>query len=163
LLRPGPRGAMACNFLSLDNTDATARSTVNVLTEVGIAYRDLTFWNAIPWYGPREEKITSAMLERGSDMLGRLQHLLPNLEAVILLGRDAQRLERFISRTLALRVLKCALPSPFVWNQHRYRSLKEGIFDTFRIASAVVHNADGNEPSDVAGVTAEITTGSGAT
>jgi uracil-DNA glycosylase len=139
LLRPGPRGAMASNFLSLANSDATAKNMVQVVTEAGIRYRELTFWNAIPWSGPREEKITSAMLERGAGMLARLIPLLPTLKAVILIGREAQRLEPSMPNEPSIQVFRCAHPGPFVWNQHRYRPLKQGIFDAFRSAATLLH------------------------
>jgi hypothetical protein len=141
LLRPGPRGAMDSNFLSLANADATAQNTIQVLAEVGIAYREITFWNAIPWAGPREEKITSAMLERGAGMLARLLQLLPMLKATILIGRDAQRLEPLIPNNRAIKILKCAHPGPIVWNQHRYEPLKQGIFDAFRGAAVLAHGS----------------------
>ena len=139
LLRPGPRGAIASNFLSLANSDATAKNTVQVLTKVGIGYREITFWNAIPWSGPREENITSAMLERGAGMLARLLPLLPPLKAVILIGGEAHRLEPLMPNEPAIHVFKCAHPGPFVWNQHRYRAQKQGIFDAFRAAATVAH------------------------
>jgi hypothetical protein len=140
LLRPGPLGAMATNFLSLANQDQTAKNTIEVLTQANISYRQLLFWNAIPWSGQREEKITSAMIQRGASMFDRLLQLLPVLRCVILVGGDAQRIETFVNWPPAVRPLKCAHPGPFVWNQHRYRHQKQQIFEVFRDAAALVNH-----------------------
>lgn len=140
MLRPGPRGAMASNFLSLANRDATAANTIEIVRTAGLRYTDMVFWNAIPWAGPREEKITAPMLQRGASMLGRMLVLLPRLRAIVLVGNEAQRLERSIASRADRRVLKCAHPGPFVWNQHRYEELKRGIFETFQAAAAIARS-----------------------
>jgi len=138
LLRPGPLGAMATNFLSLANNDATARNMVEVLARAGISYSKLVFWNAIPWSGDRKERITRDMLERGSSMLERLLPLLPHLRCVILVGGEARRVGKLVTWAPTVHVVECAHPGPFVWNQHRYRARKQGIFDAFRAAAALL-------------------------
>ncbi|HVM81918.1 MAG TPA: hypothetical protein VMU06_23050 [Stellaceae bacterium] len=137
LLRPGRLGAMATDFLSLANGDPTARNMIKALTEVGISYRKMMFWNAIPWAGEREEKITSAMREQGRAMLERLVPLLPELKSAILVGGEAQRVGKLVTWPPTVRVLECAHPGPFVWNQFRYREQKQGIFEAFRKAAAL--------------------------
>ena len=135
LKRPGALGAAATRFLSLANTDQTARNTIAAMQQAGLAYGDLLFWNAIPWSGPRDEKFTPAMRQRGETMLGRLLPLLPRLRAVLLLGGDAHPLRSAIERWRPeVRVIACAHTSPLAWNQVRHR---EGILAAFRAAAAL--------------------------
>lgn len=138
LLRPGPLGAMATNFLSLANNDATARNTADVLAQARVSYRKLVFWNAIPWSGERKEEITSDMLARGSSMLERLLPLLSHLRCVILAGGEAKRVRNLVTWPRAVHVIECAHPGPFVWNQHRYRARKQEILEAFRAAAALL-------------------------
>lgn len=138
LLRPGPKGAMASDFLSLANNDATARNTIEVLKDTGIGYSQLVFWNAIPWSGARKEKITPSMIDRGARMLDNFLPFLPSLRAVVLVGGEAQRLRQLVNWRRGVDVSECAHPGPFVWNQHRYQEQKRGIFDTFRAVAALL-------------------------
>jgi hypothetical protein len=131
---------MASDFLSLANDDATARNTIEVITHAGLKYQDLVFWNAIPWSGPRDEKISQDMISRGASMLNRLLPLLPCLKAVVLVGGEAQRLKNLIKWSGKIRVFECAHPGPFVWNQHRYRNHKMSIFSTFQAAAEVIRD-----------------------
>jgi hypothetical protein len=136
LKRPGPLGAMATRFLSLANTDQTAKNTIAAVQQAGLAYGDLLFWNAIPWSGPRDEKLTPAMRQRGEAMLGRLLRVLPRLRAVLLLGGDAHPLRSAIERWRSeISVIACAHTSPLAWNQARHR---EGILAAFRAAAAAL-------------------------
>lgn len=135
LKRPGPRGATETDFLSLANTDRTALNTIDVMQDAGIEYRQVTFWNAIPWSGDRKEVITSSMLEKGASMFQRLLPLLPKIKYVILLGREAQRICPMMRWPRGVRPLMCAHPTPIVWNQHRFRTHKESIYAAFRTAA----------------------------
>lgn len=135
LKRPGPKGAMATDFLSLANTDQTAMNTITAMREAGLACSDLVFWNAIPWSGAREERITPAMRQRGEAMLGRLLPLLPRPRAVLLVGGDAHPLGATVERWRpGVRAIACAHTSPLAWNRVRHR---EGILAAFRTAAAL--------------------------
>jgi hypothetical protein len=136
LKRPGAVGAASTRFLSLANTDQTAKNTIAAIQQAGLTYRDLIFWNAIPWSGPRDEKLTPAMRQHGEAMLGRLLRLLPRLRAVLLLGGDAHLLRSSIERWRPeVSVIACAHTSPLAWNQVRHR---EGILAAFRAAAAAL-------------------------
>jgi len=135
LERPGRLGAIETDFLSLANVDDTARNTIAVMRAAGISYCDVTFWNAIPWSGD-QKRVTASMRPEGSVMFGRLLPRLPRLRTIILMGNEAQRIGPLIQWPKSIDALKCAHPGPFVWNQLRYTSQKEGIFAAFRKAVA---------------------------
>lgn len=137
LKRPGRLGATATVFLSLANGDATARNTIEVMSACNIVYADLVFWNAIPWSGDREEVVTNGMISNGSKMLQRLLALLPRLQVAVLLGQEAQKIDSHVAWPAHIRRINSAHPGPFVWNQHRYRSQKLGIFEAFQQAASM--------------------------
>ena len=82
LKRPGPR-ASDTDFLSLSNPDQTARNSLEIFAEVGIDYRQVMLWNIVPWYGPRDEKLSSEDLQAGARYLSELLRLLPNVRSVV--------------------------------------------------------------------------------
>lgn len=135
LLRPGPKGAMETDFLCLANPDDTARNRITVMQAASLSYRDTCPWNAIPWPGRRDERISADMLARGAAMLQRLLPLMRRLRAVVLVGGVAGKLNSKVNWPPGACVLTCAHPGPFVWNQLRYRRHRDGIFDTFAKAA----------------------------
>jgi hypothetical protein len=136
-LRPGPRGAMATNFLSLANGDETARNTITLLQEAGLKYSDVTFWNAVPWSGPREEPISTGMLQHGGLFLRRMLEHLASLRAIMLIGEMAKRLRQHVPQSGA-EIITCAHPGPIVWRQHRYRDKREQMAAAFQRAAEAI-------------------------
>jgi len=132
LKRPGPAGATSANFLSLADADHTARNTVVAMQQAGLRYEDLVFWNAIPWPGPRGEKITAAMRREGAPMFRRLLPLLVRLQVVILIGKDAHYLRPVAAQIAALHIIECPHTSPLAWNQKNHR---DRIMAAFREAA----------------------------
>ena len=108
---------------------------MTVLETAGLSYNQVTFWNAVPWAGPREEKITQIDLAKGASMMARLLPLLPRLQSVVLVGEVAGTLRLRVQWPDGVEVMNCAHPGPIVWNQHRYRVHKQGIFAAFERAA----------------------------
>lgn len=107
--KPGPK-ASASGFISRDNNDSTAQATSQFLAEAGIPRVDTLLWNAIPfWNGTI--KVTSQELVAGVVHLADLLDLLPNLRAIVLVGRKAERALDLVSR-LGLPVHTSYHPSP---------------------------------------------------
>jgi len=101
---PGPKtqDGVGSGFLCIENDDPTAELQCHAFTAAGIAPRDVTPWNAYPWYINR--KPTAAERAAGVDPLARLIRLLPHLRVVLLQGRDAQAAwRRLEGEHLALR------------------------------------------------------------
>ncbi|WP_234443826.1 uracil-DNA glycosylase [Streptomyces sp. NRRL B-24484] len=88
---PGPRTqeGTGSGFLCVENNDPTAELQAQLFERAGIAPRDVTPWNAYPWYINREPK--TAELQAGAEVLSRLLGLMPKVQIVLLQGGDAQR------------------------------------------------------------------------
>lgn len=71
-----------------ENDDPTAQRQAQMFAKVGVAPRDITPWNAYPWYVNRV--LTAAERQAGVEPLLRLIDLMPRLRVVLLQGRDAQ-------------------------------------------------------------------------
>uniref|UniRef100_UPI002869A7EF uracil-DNA glycosylase family protein n=1 Tax=Deinococcus sp. TaxID=47478 RepID=UPI002869A7EF len=75
------------------NPDGTAENILGLVTTSGLSRRDLVLWNVVPWQLSRQ-KVTTPSAEHHWDALPATRHLLtllPRLEAVVLVGRHAQR------------------------------------------------------------------------
>ncbi|MFG2563611.1 uracil-DNA glycosylase [Streptomyces sp. NPDC048496] len=73
----------------MENDDPTAELQVQLFEGAGIAPRDVTPWNAYPWYINRSPK--AAELQAGVEVLKQLLGLMPNVKVVLLQGSEAQR------------------------------------------------------------------------
>jgi hypothetical protein len=87
---PGPKAqdGLGSGFLCVENDDPTAELQCRSFIDVGIDARDVTPWNAYPWYINRAPNASER--QAGVDPLLRLLQLLPQLKVVLLQGRDAQ-------------------------------------------------------------------------
>lgn len=88
---PGPKagGAKGSGFLSVENDDQTAERQCAFFEEAGLDAADVLPWNAHPWY--INAKPDRTQLLAGLPPLRQLVDLMPRLQVVLLLGRDAQR------------------------------------------------------------------------
>ena len=117
--KPGPmtdpagRGARAgSGFISRDNDDPTAEATFRFLQEADLPRRLTLTWNVVPWWNGTR-RITAEELRSGVAALHELLEMLPDLRAVVLVGRKAARSARFME-TKDLHVIESAHPSPIV-------------------------------------------------
>ena len=87
---PGPKagGAKGSGFLSVENDDQTAERQCKFFKEAGLDATDVLPWNAHPWY--INAKPNRTQLRAGVPPLRQLVDLMPRLQVVLLLGRDAQ-------------------------------------------------------------------------
>ncbi|MEX4005173.1 uracil-DNA glycosylase family protein [Paraburkholderia sp. EG285A] len=98
--------------MSRDNADDTARAATRFLAVAGIDRSRVAAWNVIPgWNGTR--KVTAAERREGAEELKQAIALFPHLHTVVLVGKQAQKSEKYI-RSLGLRIVKSAHPSPIV-------------------------------------------------
>jgi hypothetical protein len=92
LLRdPGPKTQedQGSGFLCTENDDPTAAFQAEAFAVLGIKPRDVTPWNAYPWYINRAPKV--AEMRAGTAPLRSLVGLMPQLRVVLLQGIHAQR------------------------------------------------------------------------
>ncbi|WP_405818147.1 uracil-DNA glycosylase [Streptomyces sp. NBC_01390] len=96
---PGPKTqeGVGSGFLCVENDDPTAELQVQLFEGAGIAPRDVTPWNAYPWYINRSPK--AAELQAGVEVLKQLLGLMPKAEVVLLQGSEAQDAWRRLLKT----------------------------------------------------------------
>jgi uracil-DNA glycosylase len=108
--------AVRSGFVSRNNPDETAKNFYELNEQAGLLRQRTAVWNVVPWYIGSGSKIRPANLQdirEGMKTLGCLLKLLPELRAVVLLGRKAQRVGDFIAeKNPRLRVFTCPHPSP---------------------------------------------------
>ena len=123
--KPGPMTAkdghgkkVGSGFISRDNDDPTAENTFNFMRQEGIPRKLTITWNVIPgWNGTR--KVTSAELDERVDRLKDLIELLPELRAVVFVGKNAakakngKKAKEFFDQT-SLQLFTSDHPSPLV-------------------------------------------------
>ena len=117
---PGPK-AVESGFVSRNNPDESAKNFFLACQTAGLRRRDMVVWNIVPWYigdGTKIRAATVADIEEGLLYLARLLVLLPKLNAVVLVGRKAQRIETWLrARRPDLRLFNCPHPSPVFVNR----------------------------------------------
>ncbi|BFP51442.1 MULTISPECIES: uracil-DNA glycosylase [Streptomyces] len=96
---PGPKTqeGVGSGFLCVENDDPTAELQAQIFEEAGIAPRDVTPWNAYPWYINRSPN--AAELQAGAEVLKQLLGLMPKAEVVLLQGNEAQDAWRRLLKT----------------------------------------------------------------
>jgi len=111
LLRPGPRAAES-GFLSVENHDLSARYMLELLREACISIEAAAVWNIVPWYGARSEPVSPDDLREGAGYLNRLLPMLPRLQSLVLVGRQAQSVQSSLKLPSDVRVFRAPHTSP---------------------------------------------------
>ena len=133
---PGPM-AVYSGFVSCDNPDSTAKNMFDFLKMAGITRQQIVLWNVVPWYLGNGKQISAAKREDIRDgliYLRKLQMLLPNLKAIVLVGRKAQSIGDKIDASLSVRLFKSPHPSPQYVNLHPGN--RDNIITVFREVAA---------------------------
>jgi uracil-DNA glycosylase len=120
LLEAPGRKAVRSGFISRNNPDDTATNFFELNLQAAIDRKRTISWNAIPWYigtGAKIRAATPADLERGLRPLPRLLDLLPKLEAVVFVGRKAEKARPEVERLRPnLSLFNCPHPTPMFVN-----------------------------------------------
>jgi uracil-DNA glycosylase len=106
-------------FLSVDNPDSTAANLFELMAVANLSRAQIVGWNSVPWALTLDGKgraASRADLAEGTPYLEQLVALLPNLEAVLLLGRKAQRAGANCRALDGLQVFVAPHPSPIAMN-----------------------------------------------
>jgi len=118
---PGPK-AVNSGFVSRNNPDETAKNIFLLMEEAHIQRTKSILWNIVPWYIGSEKRIRPANsddIKKGSVHLEKLLNLLPKLQAIVLLGKKAQKAEeRILAMFPDLVVFNCPHPSPMYVNRN---------------------------------------------
>jgi len=116
---PGAK-AVESGFVSRNNPDPTASNFFEFNKLAGLPRENTVIWNVVPWYIGSEGRIrpaSAADIRSAEPYLTRLLGLLPNLSVIVLVGRKAQRVRRFVSSiATGSIVLEMPHPGPKVFN-----------------------------------------------
>ncbi|MBX3740033.1 MAG: uracil-DNA glycosylase [Akkermansiaceae bacterium] len=135
---PGPR-AVGSSFVSRNNPDQTARNMNSLLQDSLLPRADTILWNIVPWYvgnGRKIRKVTPEDIEQATPYLSELVALLPNLEGIVLVGKNAQSARNIISCVTNARIFEAPHPSPQAFNVYPYK--REEARAVFLEASAFI-------------------------
>lgn len=115
--KPGPMtsahgGKVGSGFISRNNDDPTAEATTTFMTKAGLSRKDTLLWNVVPgWNGTT--KVTAKEVAEGAVLAKELVAILPKLEAIVFVGRKAERARKHL-KDLPLRFFTSVHPSPKV-------------------------------------------------
>lgn len=116
---PGGK-AVGSGFVSRNNPDETAKNFFELNHEAGLARHRTVTWNIVPWYvgtGTKIRAVTDVDIKEAEPHLRELLRLLPNLRAVVLIGRKAQRAKAIVEQLVPQATLfECPHPSPLALN-----------------------------------------------
>lgn len=116
-------GENGSGFVSRNNNDETAKNFFEVNKSAGIPRRKTITWNIVPWYignDGRRRKPNSSEISLGLEYLCRLIDKLPGLQVIVLMGKNAQRVEKQLRGKLPeIRVVRCFHPSPLFVNRKK--------------------------------------------
>lgn len=99
-------------FISRNNDDPTAEATFRFMDEAGLPRKATISWNVVPWWNG-ERGASSKELAEGLQQLEELCNLLPEIKAVVLVGRKAQRARRYFEQSTRDVEIICSFhPSP---------------------------------------------------
>ncbi|WP_166367388.1 uracil-DNA glycosylase [Aeromicrobium camelliae] len=153
LLQDPSAVADGSGFISIDNNDQTAHNCTKAYEASGLDYQRALHWNVIPWWvkdpdqAHQPRRTFQAQAHRAGTYLVELVGLLPNLELVVLLGKEAQRAWD-AAAPLPIATVRCPHPSNLAWNrldQASGRIGREATIGAFRRAKEVIESADAPE------------------
>jgi hypothetical protein len=115
--KPGPMTAeggkrTGSGFISRNNDDSSAAATIDFMQRAGIPRRLTVSWNVIPWWN-NTVRVTKEELREGAKTVQELIDLLPNLRAVVMVGRNAAKARPYLDNR-GLKLFTSDHPSPKV-------------------------------------------------
>lgn len=113
--KPGPKTSKAgggSGFISRNNDDPTAATTLRFMQEANIPRKLTVIWNVIPWWNSTT-KITAQELRRGAGCVNELVDLIPHLRAIVFVGVKAAKAWPYL-KSRPVEFLKSYHPSPKV-------------------------------------------------
>lgn len=139
---PGRKAVGSC-FISRNNPDPSAKNMCTLLNTAKIPRTSTILWNIVPWYVGSDAKIRSV---KKSDVVAALPFLkelidlLPNLKAIVLVGRKAQSAKPQIIQLTSARFFESHHPSQQVMN--RWPERRNEMLATFKNLAAFLRNGN---------------------
>jgi len=141
LLEAPGRKAVGSSFISRNNPDPSARNMCTLLNTAELPRTATLLWNIVPWYVGSESRIRAV---KKSDVvtaipfLKELIDLLPNLKAIVLVGRKAQSAKSQIIQLTSARFFESHHPSQQVMN--RWPERRNEMLVTFKSLADFLKN-----------------------
>lgn len=112
--KPGPMTAQGTGsgFISRDNDDPTAAATFRFMEEARLPRKLTVIWNVIPWWNGTV-KVTRQERVEGAKEVRELLGLLPELRAVVMVGKNAASVRSGLEST-GKKLFASDHPSPRV-------------------------------------------------
>lgn len=133
--KPGPMTSEArggSGFISRNNDDPTAEATFKFMQQAAIPRQLTVTWNVIPWWNSTVN-FTEQELSSGAACVSELVAILPQLRAVVLVGRQADARARPYLNVTTVALLTSAHPSP------RVRATRPDLWNAIPSKWAEVH------------------------
>ena len=141
LLEAPGRKAMGSGLVSRNNPDPSAKRMCQLLADAAIPRKATLLWNIIPWYIGLDSSIravTSVDLAAARPFFAELIALLPNLKAIVLIGRRAQGIAPEIRQLTNVRLFETHHPSQKVMN--RWPERHQEMRDAFHNLAFFLHS-----------------------
>lgn len=120
LEKPGPKTdpkRRGSGFISVCNNDPTAKAMHKFMEQRGLPINYCLHWNVIPWWDGAIEYDADQLRDGRGALQNLINDLLPELKAVVLVGRAAQRnWDRCPIQNSRLRTYRSAHPANRVRN-----------------------------------------------
>lgn len=127
-------------FVSRNNNDESAKNFFEVNKVADIPRKKTVTWNIVPWYigaGEKRRTPSNSEIETGLMYLYRLIDRLPNLRIIVLVGMQAQKVEKeFSAKYPDIEIFKSFHPSPLFVNNKPQN--KQKIIDALKPVSAIL-------------------------
>jgi uracil-DNA glycosylase family 4 len=125
---PGPK-VLDTYLISRNNPDQTAHNMRYLLQTANIKREDTLLWNVVPWIiceNGRNVTPVKQEINEGANYLIQLIKILPNVKAIVLVGKKAQMAEKHLCDIglQQLKIFKTLHPSPKWINRHPNNKLK---------------------------------------
>lgn len=123
LERPNVTAGESTGLLSVCNPDPLSARQRELMDATGLSMEDITPWNAIPWFTAEGELTVT----RGAIVLTEVVKVMPNLRAVLLMGKEAKKawqlvVENLGSEANVFTVFCCPVPGSWGWNNPAKRN-----------------------------------------
>lgn len=124
-------------LISRDNNDPTAANTSLTMDRAGLDYVDVVPWNVVPWWVADPDlavagtpRTLTAESRLASPYLAQLLDLLPDIERILLVGREAQKAWRRADPDVRRGIVVDACPhtSPLAYNHPAQRAETISVF-----------------------------------
>lgn len=143
LLEAPGRKAIGSSFISRNNPDPSARNMCTLLNTVGLPRTITLLWNIVPWYVGSESRIRAVKksdIATAIPFLKELIDFLPNLKAIVLVGRKAQTAKSQIIPLTSARFFESYHPSLQAMN--RLPERRAEMLNIFKHLVAFLKNGD---------------------